>query len=85
VASTSAIVAAAHKQFFSEAQIDHFVMAITSAETTVWHSAPHRWFEHGRAYVCADCRDQAVVYRGEAERAAIARPRLGERTQVAEC
>jgi hypothetical protein len=24
-------------------EIDQFVMAITSAEATVWHTAPHKW------------------------------------------
>jgi len=70
-------------------------MAITSAEATVWHTAPAPTGalnlsrqgnnEHGRTFVCADCRDQAVAHRGEVERAAIARPRLGERRQVAGC
>src|SRR5262245_17548921 len=78
------------KAVFSEARIDHFVMAITSAEASVWHTVGtlnlSRWEnEHGRAFVCADCCDQAVAHRCEAERATIARPRLGERKQVAGC
>ena len=39
--------------------------------------------EHGRAFICVACSDPAVAHRTEGERTAIARPRVGERAQVA--
>src|SRR5262245_18681906 len=47
--------------------------------------------EHGlraidrRAFMCVACGDQAVAHRAAAGRAGAARPRVGERAQVARC
>jgi hypothetical protein len=66
----------------SKPEIGHFVMAITSAEATVWHTAPRKWLElphlAGEPAEAAVPQFQRAVHtRRQREPIALSRPCLG--------